>query len=229
VIIIEQEQGEKPGELPDGLDDLSKHNLMTYKSHRQPLDAWTIDELLGHYVNYRKQMSPSSDRLLAVEDFRFYAVSTRQPEKLQREVAVRSVQAGVHEVQWGTHTIRIIVLSQMPRTPNNAIWQVFSGIPDNVEYGVSQYHWRIPDHSTLMNQLYQMYYVEEMNMPYTFEDFYRDFTRGHLNDLTPEERLEGLSSEERLKGLSPEEILKSFSPEELEIYLSNLQRQKQDI
>ncbi len=33
-------------------------------------------------------------------------------------------------------------------------------------------------------------------MPYTMEDFRRDFTRDHLDLLTPEERLHGLSPEE---------------------------------
>ena len=55
--------------------------LMTYKSLRQPLDAWALDELVGHYVNYRKQSSPSLEELLPVEDFRLYAVSTRHPGK----------------------------------------------------------------------------------------------------------------------------------------------------
>ncbi len=38
-------------------------------------------------------------------------------------------------------------------------------------------------------------------MPYTIEDFNRDFTKEHLHLLPPEERLKGLAPEERLKGL----------------------------
>jgi len=30
-------------------------------------------------------------------------------------------------------------------------------------------------------------------MPYTMEDFRRDYAKEHLKDLTPDERLEGLS------------------------------------
>ena len=84
VVIIEQGEGEFQGELPDGLEDLGRHNLLTYKSLRQPFDSWAIDELVGHYVNYRKQISPSADNLLPVEDFRLYGVCTREPQKLQR-------------------------------------------------------------------------------------------------------------------------------------------------
>jgi hypothetical protein len=54
-------------------------------------------------------------------------------------------------------------------------------------------------------------------MPYTWEDFRRDYTREHLSLLPPEERLQGLSPEERLQGLSPEEI---------KAYLEKLERQR---
>ncbi len=42
-------------------------------------------------------------------------------------------------------------------------------------------------------------------MPYTMEDFRRDFVKEFLNELTPEERLAGLSLDDFLAGLSPEQ------------------------
>lgn len=95
VVIIEQESGEPVPEPPDGLENLARHNLLTYKSLRQPLDGWALDELMGHYVNYRKQISPSLKKLLPVEDFRLYAVSTRAPEKLATEVSLAQLKKGV--------------------------------------------------------------------------------------------------------------------------------------
>jgi hypothetical protein len=44
-------------------------------------------------------------------------------------------------------------------------------------------------------------------MPYTMEDFRRDYVREHLKDLTPEELMAGLSEEDLLKGLSAEKLL----------------------
>jgi hypothetical protein len=41
-------------------------------------------------------------------------------------------------------------------------------------------------------------------MPYTMEDFKRDYVKEHLKKLTPVERLEGLSPKVLLKSLSPE-------------------------
>ena len=57
VVIIEQVQtGQLPKDLPDGLDNLAQYNLLTYKSFRESLTSWALDELVGHYVNYRKQI-----------------------------------------------------------------------------------------------------------------------------------------------------------------------------
>ncbi len=52
------------GRLPDGLEDMAEHNLLTYKSFREPLDDTAIDELIGHFVNYRKQVARKRDELL---------------------------------------------------------------------------------------------------------------------------------------------------------------------
>ncbi len=77
VVIIEKKEGKSPEALPDGLENLAAHNLMTYKSHQEGLDGWTIEELCGHYVNHRKQISPTLDRLLPAEDFRLYRALPR--------------------------------------------------------------------------------------------------------------------------------------------------------
>ena len=82
VLVVRGQPGQYPGTLPDGLEGLAEHNLISYKSLREPLDAWAIDELLAHYVNYRKQESESPRRLLSESCFRLYGVSTRFPESL---------------------------------------------------------------------------------------------------------------------------------------------------
>jgi hypothetical protein len=154
VVIIEQETGQMVPEPPDGLENLARHNLLTYKSIRQSLDGWALDELIEHYVNYRKQISRSGKKLLPVEDFRLYAVSTRAPEKLA---------------------------------------------PDQ---------------------------VEGITMPYTWNDFYREFTKEHLDLLPAEERLKGLPAEDRLKGLPAEALLQRLSAKEIEAYLKKLRQKK---
>jgi hypothetical protein len=67
--------------LPDGFEDLAPHNLLTFKSFQEALDCWALKELIGHYVNYRKQTSPSVKELLPEDNFRLFAVSARFPQK----------------------------------------------------------------------------------------------------------------------------------------------------
>jgi hypothetical protein len=50
VVIIRRGPGRFAGRLPDGLEGLRPHNLLTFKSHREALDDWAVKELLGHYV-----------------------------------------------------------------------------------------------------------------------------------------------------------------------------------
>ena len=214
VVIIEQEANRPLQEPPDGLENLGRHNLMTYKSVREPLTGWTMDELVGHFVNYRKQISPSWEKPLPIEDFRLYAVCTRWPEKLATEVAFESLKEGIYEVQWGSRRIRIIVLSQVPKIERNAIWQLFSAEAEKVQYGADHYVWRREEYKKLINKLYQYYRVEGIAMPYTWDDFSREYDQELLERLTPEERLKGLPVEERLKGLPVEERLKGLPVEE---------------
>jgi hypothetical protein len=182
VLIIEQESGSQISELPDGLENLSQHNLMTYKSLQQPLDAWALDELIGHYVNYRKQSSPSLEGLLPVEDFALYAVSTRHPEKLEKQTVLDFVKKGVYDVHWGSQQVRLIVLSEVPKIERNALWLLFSGIVENVQYGALNYHWRRRDVSTVMNDLFTFYQSEGFAMPYTVEDYKKDLKKKSFGD-----------------------------------------------
>jgi hypothetical protein len=215
VLIIEQESGSQTSELPDGLENLARRNLVTYKSLRQVLDAWALDELIGHYVNYRKQSSPSLEKLLPVENFGLYAVTTRYPEKLETKAGLEPVKKGIYDIHWGSRQIRIIVLSEVLKIKRNALWLLFSGIAENVQFGALEYEWRRADRSGIFNDLFQHYKAEGIIMPYTWDDYFRERKQEVLEQLTPEERLRGLSLEDILKGLPLEELLKRLPPEEL--------------
>jgi hypothetical protein len=190
----------------------------------------SLDELIGHYVNYRKQVSPSGDELLPPEQFRLYGVSTRFPQKLAEQVGIMEVQAGVYEVVWGVHPIRVLVLNEMPEGEPNAIWNLFSGVREKVVSGAAQYHRHTGDTSTIMNQLFERYQLEGISMPYTMEDFRRDYAREHLDQflslLTTEEVLRRFSAEEVLRRFSAEEVLRRFSAEEIKAYLEKLEQQQ---
>jgi hypothetical protein len=77
VVIIKKTIGKPLEEIPAGLENLTEHNLLTYKSLHEPLDDWAIEELICHYANYRKLISPVE--LLPQDQFQLYAISTRSP------------------------------------------------------------------------------------------------------------------------------------------------------
>jgi len=243
VVIIRRKMGESLIEMPVGLEPLAAHNLLTYKSLREPLDEWAIEELIGHYTNYRKLVSPSLDELLPVDNFQLYAVSTRYPSNLlNNKTSFREVEQGVFELIWGKRLIKVIVSSRVALETRNALWLLFSGKPQRFAYGDEHYQWRHPRERAVLNQLYELYKKEGVVMPYTMDDFNRDFTQAHLHLLppevvfkqfSPEERLKGLppevvfeqfSPEDRLKGLPTETIFEQFSPEVIEAYLSQLKK-----
>src|SRR5580692_11303794 len=74
VVVLRRGRGRFVGRLPDGMDGLAEHNLITFKSHRETLDAWAMKELVGHFVAYRKLVSASPSQLLPEEAIRMYAV-----------------------------------------------------------------------------------------------------------------------------------------------------------
>jgi hypothetical protein len=218
VVIIEKKEGKTPENLPDGLEDLAAYNLMTYKSHQEPLDDWAIEELCGHYVNYRKQLRPTSDKLPPAEDFRLYAVSTRYPEKLADGVALIPGAQGVYDVQWGTRTIRVIVLSRIEKSERNAPWLMFSAESEKVKFGASFYRWQSPV-SGVINKLFRKYQQEGvMIMPYTIEDYQREVKEEVLKSLT-EEDLDFV-----LKNVKLDDLLKRLKPEDIEEYLKKIKR-----
>jgi hypothetical protein len=120
-------------------------------------------------------------------------------------------QPGVYRCRWGTDSIQVVVLRQLARAERNAPLHLLSAAPELVQFGQEHYRPRSQDTSSLLLRLFQGYQGEGLAMPYTMEDFRRDFAKSFLKDLPPEERreaLKGLSAEERLEDLSVAEIEK---------------------
>src|SRR5438552_4972630 len=209
VVVLRRGPGPFVGRLPDGLDNLAAHNLITFKSHRDALDDWALKELTGHYVNYRKQCSARDQPLLPEADFRLYAVCSRYPHNLVNHVTLEPVHQGMYACERGTDKIRIIVAGQVSREPQNALLHLFSASAETVGYGAGHYEQRSHDTSSLVGRLLGNYRGEGITMSYTMADYRRDTAKEYLRELTPEEQrevLRGLTPETRLAGLSAEEI-----------------------
>ena len=194
----------------DGLETLSPHNLLTYKSLHESLDAWAIEELIGHYVNYRKAFAPSD----APEAFGLFAVATRYPRALFAQTSATGVKPGVYRLEGIGRSITVIVPREVERAQRNALWELFSAEAERVAEGARNFRWQAADHLPILGELYQRYRDSGLSMSYTIEDFHRDIALKTLPKLPPEERLRGLPPEERLRGLPPEERLRGLSKEE---------------
>jgi hypothetical protein len=241
VVILEQEE-ENPdlSGICDGFDNLAAHNLLSYKSKRESLNIWALEELIAHYVNYRKILG--RDR--KGETVHLYAVSTRYPVGLLSEIPAEEVNPGVWEVRVLSRHIRILVLSRLPLAQRNAVLAFFTFDPEKVRFALDHYRWRIDDGSTVVNQLLKKYELEGINMPYTMEQFRKEYVKAHLDELDAEERVKGLNAEEvlskfdaeeRVKGLNPEDVLSKFDlverlkglkVEEIEAYLQKLKKRQ---
>ncbi len=241
IVIIRKKAGKSSVQLPDGLDLHHPYSLITYKSLHESLDGWAIQELVGHYVNFRKQLATAETPLPSENQFGLYGLSTRYPDGLFSKMPFQKIQSGVYDIMWGNQRLRIVVLSQIPTAPHNAIWNLFSAKQDVVSYGFKEF-WAKAEHiPEIFNELAELYELEGVQMSYTVEDFINDVHRRTAARMTVEERLAGLSTKQRLIGLSaeqrltglsaeevigrypPEKRLEGLSPEEIKAYLKKLE------
>jgi hypothetical protein len=225
VVIVRRRRGRFAGRLPDGLEDLAAHNLITFKSHREALDAWAVKELVGHSVAYRKLVSPAPSALLPEEQFRLYAVCARSPQKLAQQVPWHERQPGVYDCTWGTDTIRVVVAGELPQQAHNAPLHLFSASADLVNFGGEVYQPHSEKTSALLDQLFERFRGEGLAVSYTMKDFERDYMKEHLPRLTPQEQqevLQALPPEVRLAGLPPEARLAGLSVEQIRQYLDRV-------
>jgi hypothetical protein len=221
VVIVRRRRGKFGGALPDGMTDLAEHNLITFKSFQEALDAWAMRELLGSYVAYRKLASPSPSDLLPEDRFRLYAVCARFPQNLSGQIPWQEQQAGVYHCRWGVDTVRVIVAGQLPRAAHNAPLHLFSATPELVSFAGGAYRRHSERTSRLLEQLFERFRAEGFAMSYTMEDFDRQYIKERFARLTPGEQREALERltpehlRELLEALPPEKRLMGLSEEEI--------------
>jgi hypothetical protein len=225
-LLLRRGPGPLPLPLPDGFDNLGDWNVVTFKSHQEALDGWALCELVGHYVNVRKQVSPSLKNLLPESAFRLYAVCVRLPHNLAQLVPLTRLQDGVYELQLVHLRIRIIVIQELPMQVQNAMLLLFSTRVEQVQYAREHYQPHTTEMTSLFYDLLKTV-SEDPDMSELLKKYARERMKELLRDTPPEERLEGLTPEQRLEGLTPEQRLKGLSREELRALVEEAQRQMQ--
>jgi hypothetical protein len=155
-----------------------------------------------------------------------YAVSTRRPKKILFLPGVTKAKPGVYDLRVLSREIRILVLSEMPTEQRNAILSLFSFDAEKVKYAVDHYQWQQEDGSTVINQLLDQYAIEGIAMPYTMEQFRKEYIKAHLGELDIDDRLKGVDPKDVLSRFDPETMLKYLDPEKIEAYLKKLKNRK---
>lgn len=199
IVVVRRGHGHgTPPMLPDGFLPLANHNLITYKSLHEPLDAWALKELVGHSVNYRKQKSPSLDDLMPEEIIRLFAIATRFPEKLARQISLQPRETGVYDVAWGTDTIRVLVLNEIPAADRNTILNLFSAEPMRIVAGVNRFRREPHELSSVLEELLKKYHGDP-DMPQTLAEMIRESRARVIADIPPTEYVEKLPVEKLLE------------------------------
>ncbi|EIC20225.1 hypothetical protein [Thiorhodovibrio frisius] len=220
-------------ELPDGLENLRAHNLLTYKSHHEALTAWVLDELIGHYVNYRKLKVDVNGKRHPVSAFGLYAVVTGYPHPFARHHPLQSTAwPGVYDLLWGAHRVRVIVLNRIAQHPRNAAWELFASEQDRMRQGWAHYRARHPNpsrngHWELLEHLYRLYRCEVPEMAYSMEQFLRETHEMVLEEAIrsdPESVLKRFDPEDVLKRYNPEQRLRGLDPATIEAWLAEQRR-----
>jgi hypothetical protein len=72
-----------------------------------------------------------------------------------------------------------------------------------------------------------LHQAQGMGMPYTMEQFRKDYVRAHISELPPEEVMAKFDPDIRLKGLNPEDRLKGLDPDVIEAYLCKVKKSRE--
>lgn len=222
IIVVRKTKGELDRTLPDGLAPLVKHNLIGFKSHQDVFDGWALMELIGHYVNYRKTVSPDQDNLLPEADFRLFGITAHFPEKLAKEMAMEEKGPGVYDVVCGPIRIRLLVIRNLENRPANAILELFSLVPDQIQYACRSYRPYSRHTTSIVENRIRKYREEDTKMATTLEDIHRKIIR----ETPIKQRLEGLTPKEIMEVVPFGEFVKDLPPEEIEKYLRKANKVK---
>ncbi len=216
VVIIRKGSDPLPWRPPDGFEDLAAYNLVTFRSHRDKLSAFALQELLGHAVNLRKQVSPSMDEadLLPSDQFRLFAVAARFPKNLvEDKIELRPLKPGVYDIEALGLRIRVVVCNQLPLEEHNAQLLVASGTGSAVDYGSKHYRVRSGESSSILLQYFSMYQTEAVAMPDLLEELHQETIERLLKELPVSRLLKSVPVDKRLEGVPVDEVLAALPPQ----------------
>ncbi len=199
-----------PRELPDGMEFLKETNVISFKSLNEAFDRFALLELGAHGVALAKLHAKDDWKAYLDKKMTLFALTTRRPTTgTMAKLMKNTAKNDVFKVDLLGFRVIVIVLSKAPKSKRNAIWNLFSGRPNLMQFGARNYRWKRRPVLGIFRRLYQKFKLEGIEMPYTLDDFVREHYPAELKEMPRKKRLEILAElpvNERLEGISAEEL-----------------------
>lgn len=205
----------KPEDLPDGLQELQDHNVISYKSMHEAFDHFALMELTSHVVTYSKLKAKADWRKFSTT-LGVFAISTRKPSKgVVAELLQETKTEAVYLIETQGFKVTCIVINQATKTDQNWLWRLMKG--DKTRWKTTSFASMVNE---ITNQLKQMGKLDPED-----EAFENQLILSVAAELEPEQ-LETLTAGKALmdkKAISiAQEMLKEGMPTELVARLTGL-------
>ena len=125
-------------------------------------------------------------------------------------------QPGVYDIEWGSLTIRLLVIRELNEETVNAMLLLFSVVPKQIEFACRHYQKTDPQSSGTIDELIRVYRKENKEMAVTFEEINRKVKQEMISQMTLDEKLAGVSTDDIVKRIPRRELAKAILREDLQ-------------
>ncbi|QTA92260.1 Uncharacterized protein dnm_083360 [Desulfonema magnum] len=157
----------------EGFEQLNEHNLISFKSFREVFNMTALEELYGHFTNYRKMKTIGEHSKSTVN---LYVVTHHFPKDLFSRFEGKNLIDRITETIYDFNVltpVRFIIT----RDTNHPILGLFSDNADQIVKSRNKLEkdgWLLGEVSSYIEKLYKYYALEGIDMPYTQEMFIKD-------------------------------------------------------
>ncbi len=196
--------------LPDGFENLQEHNLLSFKSFQEPMDAYAIFELCCYGFLYMKMITEKGKEKWPLPNLGLYAIATRRPVQLFKVTRLKfhKLKSGVYDVECGTSDVRLIVINELKQESQNSNLLLLSNNEKQIEYGKKSNNLDHPDFMFSIWRLQNRDAPKGANVAkpksFTMESF-REFLAAQPN--AREQLLRKLPNPEQFEAVPTEELL----------------------
>jgi len=182
VVVTKQDAISFDGVDPDyyqGFENLNEHNLISFKSFNESFNMEAIEEFYGHFTNYKKMREIKNEG-----NINLYAVTHHFPEKLFGKYRGTKflhciADRRIYDLKVFT-PVRFIITNAF----EHPILGLFSNNIEQIGKSRNRLEkdgWLLENVSSYLEELYNHYSLEGVNMPYTKEMFVKDHYPEHYD------------------------------------------------